>query len=433
MSGPGFAVIDFETTGLSPAKHDRVIEVAVVHVDEYGLVEGQWETLVNPGRDLGRQDIHRIRASDVMHAPAFEQIAPRLIELLAGRVLVAHNASFDTRFLLAELELAGYRVMPDLVALCTMQLARDFLPGAGRSLADCCAAYDIDLVDAHRASVDALATAQLLGAYIGSTDDREFWFSRIGAALDQGWPPMTAASAEWMPRPSFDHPVEVTAQSFLSRITIKMPEYAGPAECLNYLALLDNCLLDRHLSAHEAEALVVLAEELGIDRNTVESLHLEYFDELTKVAWADGVLTTDEMADMVEVGNLLDLSTVTITRAFEKLYAPTGPVSLPGKDRLLEPNSPVERSSPVELVEPRHPFTLVPGDLIVLTGEMSHPRSDWEARIASLGFVPWNAVTKKVKLLVAADPDSLSGKARKARDYGIPIVDEVGLERLLSA
>ena len=425
MSGPGFAVIDFDPWGLSPANHDRVIEVAVVHVDEYGLVEGQWETLVNPGRDLGRQDIHHIRASDVMRAPAFEQIAPQLIELLAGRVLVAHNASFDTRFLLAELELAGYRAMPDLIALCTMQLARDFLPGAGRSLADCCAAYDIDLVDAHRASVDALATAQLLGAYIGSTDDREFWFSRIGAALDQSWPPASAASTDWMPRPSFDHPVEVTAQSFLSRITIKMPEYAGPAECLNYLALLDNCLLDRHLSAHEAAALVVLAEALGIDRNTVESLHLEYFDELTKVAWGDGVLTTGEMADLVEVGNLLDLSTVTITRAFVKPNTQATP------SPLVERSSSVGPNSPVELVETRRPFALAPGDLIVLTGEMSHPRSEWEARLASLGFIPWPAVTKKVRLLAAADPDSLSGKARKARDYGIPIVAEAGLERLL--
>ena len=88
MPGPGFAVIDFKTTGLSPAKHARVIGVAVVHVDENGRVEGQWETLINPGRDLRWQDIHRIRASDIMHAPAFAQIAPQLIELLAGRVLV---------------------------------------------------------------------------------------------------------------------------------------------------------------------------------------------------------------------------------------------------------------------------------------------------------------------------------------------------------
>ncbi|MHA6670217.1 exonuclease domain-containing protein [Homoserinimonas sp. A447] len=411
MPGPGFAVIDFETTGLSPAKHDRVIEVAVVHVDEHGRVEGQWETLINPGRDLGRQDIHRIRASDIMHAPSFEQIAPQLIDLLTGRVLVAHNASFDTRFLVAELERAGYEVEPP-AALCTMQLAREYLPGAGRSLSDCCAALDIDLIDAHRASVDALATAQLLGAYIESTDDREFWFSHISAALDQGWPPASVVSVEWMPRPSFAQPVEVTAQSFLGRITIKMPEYAGPAECLNYLALLDSCLLDRHLSAHEAEALVALAEDLGIDRTTVETLHLEYFEELTKVAWADGVLTTAEMADLVEVGNLLDVPTATIARAFEAPVVPPTPL--------------------VELVETRRAFALTPGDLIVLTGEMIRPRSDWDAHLMSLGFTPWNAVTKKVRLLVAADPDSLSGKACKARDYGIPIVDEAGLERLLA-
>lgn len=414
MSGPGFAVIDFETTGLSPAKHDRVIEVAVVHVDEFGRVEGQWETLVNPGRDLGRQDIHRIRAADIMHAPTFEQIAPQLIDLLTGRVLVAHNASFDTRFLVAELGDAGYAIEAP-VALCTMQLAREFLSGAGRSLSDCCAALDIDLVDAHRASVDALATAQLLGAYIESTDDREFWFSHISAALDRGWPPISVVSVEWMPRPSFAHPVEVTAQSFLSRITIKMPEYAGPAECLDYLALLDTCLLDRHLSAHEAEALVALAEDLGIDRATVETLHLEYFDQLTKVAWADGVLTTAEMADLVEVGNLLDVPTAAIAKAFDQ------PVAASVAELVEAP-----------IVEAARPtFTLVPGDLIVLTGEMSRPRSDWDAHLVSLGFTPWNAVTKKVRLLVAADPDSLSGKARKARDYGIPIVDEAGLKRLL--
>lgn len=85
----------------------------------------------------------------------------------------------------------------------------------------------------------------------------------------------------------------------------------------------------------------------------------------------------------------------------------------------------------VELVETRISFALNAGDLIVLTGEMTRPRSDWDIHLLSLGFTPWNAVTKKVKLVVAADPDSLSGKARKARDYGIPIVDEEGLERLL--
>jgi DNA polymerase-3 subunit epsilon len=91
----GYAVLDFETTGLFPS-HDRVIEVAVVHVDETGTITGQWDTLVNPQRDLGAQRIHHITSAEVMDAPTFAEIAPKLIELLSGRVLVAHNASFDT-------------------------------------------------------------------------------------------------------------------------------------------------------------------------------------------------------------------------------------------------------------------------------------------------------------------------------------------------
>jgi DNA polymerase-3 subunit epsilon len=62
---------------------------------------------------------------------------------------------------------------------------------------------------------------------------------------------------------------------------------------------------------------------------------------------------------------------------------------------------------------------------------MIRTRESWETALIAHGFTPWNAVTKKVRLVVAADPDSLSGKARKARDYGITIVDEPGLERLL--
>ena len=62
---------------------------------------------------------------------------------------------------------------------------------------------------------------------------------------------------------------------------------------------------------------------------------------------------------------------------------------------------------------------------------MRRPRSEWQEIIAEHGFTAKDAVTKKVRLVAAADPDSLSGKARKARDYGIPVVSEEGLARLL--
>ena len=69
--------------------------------------------------------------------------------------------------------------------------------------------------------------------------------------------------------------------------------------------------------------------------------------------------------------------------------------------------------------------------MIVLTGEMQRMRSEWVDILTDAGFTTHPNITKKVALLAAADADSLSGKARKARSYGIPIVDEAGLARLL--
>lgn len=68
---------------------------------------------------------------------------------------------------------------------------------------------------------------------------------------------------------------------------------------------------------------------------------------------------------------------------------------------------------------------------MTLTGEMSKDHLDIESDLRAAGFVPHSAITKKVKLLVAADPDSFSGKARKARAYGVPIVGESYLSKLL--
>lgn len=154
--------------------------------------------------------------------------------------------------------------------------------------------------------------------------------------------------------------------------------------------------------------MVVLAEELGLGRDACRLLHHRYFDDVTAIAWADGVLTTDEISQLVAVGKLLSIPAMTIAAA-------------------MQPAASAE-----VMVERADRFCLAPGDLIVLTGDMVRARDDWHAELLALGFRPWAAVTKKVKLVVAANPDSLSGKARKARDYGIAIVDELDLRTLLT-
>jgi len=166
MAHKGFAVIDFETTGFSPQHHPRVIEIGLVHVSPDGVIEREFETVLNPDRDLGPTHAHGLRGADVKHAPTFEAIADQLIEHLRGRVLVAHNARFETTFLRAELARLGINSpIDDADALCTMKLARSHIPGAGSKLADCCSALGIPLEDAHEALADARATALLLGEY----------------------------------------------------------------------------------------------------------------------------------------------------------------------------------------------------------------------------------------------------------------------------
>ncbi|WP_378148198.1 PolC-type DNA polymerase III [Cnuibacter sp. UC19_7] len=187
----GFAVIDFETTGLSPARGSRAIEIGVVLSDRDGAVTEEHDTLIHAGPVVGPTRIHRISSREVAHAPTFRQIAPRLVELLAGRVIVAHNAGFDLGFLRTELLAAGYTPGP-VVSLCTMQLARHFLPDSRRSLRACCEVFGIDLRDAHRASADARATATLLECYIASSGDRAWWDARLDRAAASPWPPFPA-------------------------------------------------------------------------------------------------------------------------------------------------------------------------------------------------------------------------------------------------
>jgi DNA polymerase-3 subunit epsilon len=403
----GFAVVDVETTGLFPGSH-RIAEIAVVHVEPDGTVSNRWETLVNPQRDLGPQHIHGIRAADILHAPVFGDIAHDVVELLAGRVLVAHNVHFDYRFVSHELGRAGLELPFEVHdCLCTMKLAKRYLPGAGRSLKDCCDSFGLNLENAHSAGDDAEAAAHVLSNYLRMDAENPEWFSALDQAYFASWPAVEPKRLQPVLRRSAAEP----QPHFLGRLVNRLPEVAGPDEHNAYLAMLDRALMDRQISASEADGLVTLADSLGIGRTTAEQLHIKYTISMLAAAWDDGVVTPEEEADLRIVGDLLDISQESITRG---LVAPVA-----GQD--------AESGASVQAL------VLAAGDKVVLTGEMSRDRSDIEVDLRAAGLVPHPAVTKAVKLLVAADPDSLSGKAKKARSYGIPVVGENYLSKLLRA
>lgn len=381
-------------------------EIAVVHVEPDGTIGERWETLVNPQRDLGPQRIHGIRAADILEAPVFGDIAHDVVELLAGRVLVAHNVHFDYGFVSHELTRAGLQLPFDVTdCMCTMKLARRYLPGAGRSLRDCCDSFGVSLENAHCAGDDAEAAARVLSNYLRMDAKNPEWSTALDRAYTSIWPDIAPRRVSPVRRT----PSGSVAVHFLERLVERLPEVAGPDAHNEYLAMLDRALIDRHISASEAHGLVALADNLGLSRSTVRQLHADYISSMLVAAWADGVITPEEEDDLRTVSALLNVPKETLDVAL------SGP-----------PESPDAAGAPESL---KQAFT--PGDKIVLTGEMVRGREDIELDLIAAGFVPHPAITKAVKLLIAADPDSLSGKAKKARSYGIPVVGEPYLDTLL--
>ncbi|MGV9326793.1 3'-5' exonuclease [Streptosporangium sandarakinum] len=286
---PGYAVIDVETTGLHPALHDRVIEIGVVHLDPAGRVTGEWSTLVNPGRDLGPQHVHGVTAADVRHAPAFVDIAGALTVLLRGRVPVAHNLPFDLGFLTREFQrLSVTAPLRHDLGVCTMTEAVRFLPHAPRTLAGCCAVADIPLDGHHDALVDARAAAALLRHYLALTGPTPPWHPLLAAATRAPWPALAETGISWVRR-------GVSAERdthFLARILDRLPRVPQPVMADSYLALLDQALLDRHISASEADALVRLAADLDLTRADAERLHRDYLTALAHARWATSRIPT---------------------------------------------------------------------------------------------------------------------------------------------
>ncbi|GAB3165087.1 hypothetical protein GCM10027059_22250 [Myceligenerans halotolerans] len=410
----GYAVVDVETTGLVPELHDRVVEIAVVQVAPDGVVEETWSTLVNPGRDLGRQDIHGIKAADVRHAPAFADVADHVARLLRGRAFVAHNAQFDRRFVWHEFARQGIDVpVIEPTSLCTMRTGSVLSPGAPRSLAGSCAHHGVELRNAHEAMSDAVAAAGLLRVFLdrGSRRTVPGWDDVVELAETTPWPDVPAGSATPVARG-----VATTRDThFLARLATGRNRPITARVKDEYLELVDRALLDRHISAREHDQLGAYCAEAGLGQGDVDALHREYLGALAGAAWADGVLTAEEEADLRSVAAMLH---VPDDEAGRLLAA--------GQDRAT-PTAGDETGSGAGARRSH----LAPGDLVVFTGAMREPRDVWEGRARAAGLVPHPVVTRKVRLVVAADPDTLSTKARRAEAYGITVISEAGFERMI--
>ncbi|MBK7933126.1 MAG: 3'-5' exoribonuclease [Acidobacteria bacterium] len=157
-----FVVFDLETTG-AKAPPCRITEIGAYRV-KGGEVLDKFHTLVNPQTPIPSFIVGLTGINDAMvaDAPTFADVAHDFLEFIGDSVLVAHNSGFDMRFLNHEIG----RVFPDYKlanpCLCTVQLSRKLLPDIrNHKLVTVAEHYSIDLVNHHRASADALATAHI--------------------------------------------------------------------------------------------------------------------------------------------------------------------------------------------------------------------------------------------------------------------------------
>ncbi len=157
-----YAVIDFETTGLSPAHGARPTEIAVVLVSGNEIVD-RYQSLMNPGVPIPPdiQAFTGISNAMVRKAPSISQVMSRAVQFAGGRPIVAHNAAFDRKFWEAGTAGPGSRASDRFI--CSLLLSRRLFPGApNHKLATLVRSLGLPVTGRfHRALADAECTAHL--------------------------------------------------------------------------------------------------------------------------------------------------------------------------------------------------------------------------------------------------------------------------------
>jgi DNA polymerase-3 subunit epsilon len=377
-----YVAFDLETTGLT--KNDRIIEIGFVAFKNGNVLE-EWSTLVNPLRDVGKSNIHGITASMISTAPLFEDVINDIFRLINGRVLVAHNLSFDARMLIQEFNRANTQGEIGK-GFCTMIASRRVLAGSGDSLSDTCAELGIKTINAHSALGDARMTMQIFHHLI--EDEQE-----VSPAVVE-YQKMTNP-ARILVREAFS-PEQNDALDRIRSFTQKVPFPSSDERHVAYLLLLNMAMQDLVISHQEQSELDQWAHDLGISSGELLSLHEAYLESFIQAALRDGVITMQEQKMIESVGNALNL-----------------PVSIPSTPQSIRANE----------------DDLSVGKRVCFTGEASGfsgttiDRTELEALAAKVGLHPVRDVTKKgCDILVAADTSTMSGKAKRAKDWGIPII-----------
>ncbi|MGG7645342.1 DNA polymerase III subunit epsilon [Rhodovulum sp. YNF3179] len=191
-------VLDTETTGLDPTTGDRIVEIGALELHNHVATGRTYHQYINPQRAMPAEAfaVHGLGDEFLRDQPVFTDVVDAFIDFVGDAKLVIHNASFDMRFINAELEWARRPAIPLERAVDTLEIARRKFPGAGNSLDALCRRFGVN--NAARTLHGALLDSELLAeVYLELIGGRQPDFGL--AATTRGG--TGAGGTDWAPGP----------------------------------------------------------------------------------------------------------------------------------------------------------------------------------------------------------------------------------------
>ena len=164
-------VLDTETTGFDPFSGDRIVEIGALELEGHVPTGVKFHEYINPERGMPDEafQVHGLGDDFLRDKPKFAAIGQKFLDFIQDSKLIIHNASFDMKFLNAELKRMGLPEIPMVQALDTLLIARKKFPGSPASLDALCRRFGITSFarDLHGALLDSEILAEVYLELIG--------------------------------------------------------------------------------------------------------------------------------------------------------------------------------------------------------------------------------------------------------------------------
>lgn len=192
-------VMDTETTGFEPSEGHRIVEIGGVELFNHVPTGRTYHQYINPERPMPPEAfaVHGLGDDFLRDKPVFAQVGRDFLDFVGDARLVIHNASFDMKFLNAELARAEMPLLPMEQAIDTLHIARRRYPGSPATLDALCRRFSID--NSARTLHGALLDSEILAeVYLELIGGRQPDFALSARPGDTG---ATQRQDSWRPRP----------------------------------------------------------------------------------------------------------------------------------------------------------------------------------------------------------------------------------------